>query len=114
MTDAAARDGSIPAIDVETLATWRRDGRPHALVDVREPWERDISHVEGGLAMPMGEVPDRMGELPADVTLVVMCRSGGRSARVTAYLRDRGMDAVNLAGGINAWASRVDPDMPTY
>nr|MCU0987397.1 sulfurtransferase [Acetobacteraceae bacterium] len=78
MTDAAA----LPIeIDVATLAAWREEGVAHAVLDVREPWEIEIAALEGALAVPMGEVPARLGELPADVPLVVLCHHGGRSMR---------------------------------
>ncbi len=102
-------------IDVATLAAWREEGVAHAVLDVREPWEIEIAALEGALAVPMGEVPARLGELPADVPLVVLCHHGGRSMRVTAWLRSRGLGmAINLGGGIDAWSREVDPAVPTY
>jgi rhodanese-related sulfurtransferase len=102
-------------IDVATLAAWRADGIAHAVLDVREPWEVAIAALPGSLAVPMAELPGRTDALPRDVPLVVLCHHGGRSLRVTAWLRARGLgNAVNLAGGIDAWATEVDPSMPTY
>lgn len=73
------------------------------ILDVREPDEWRAGHVAGALHVPMGAVADRIVELPDTARIVVLCRSGGRSARVTAYLRTEGLDAVNLDGGIHAW-----------
>jgi rhodanese-related sulfurtransferase len=73
------------------------------ILDVREPDEWAAGHVEGSLHIPMGQVPDRAAEVPLDRRVVVVCRSGGRSARVTGYLRQQGCDAVNLDGGLTAW-----------
>jgi rhodanese-related sulfurtransferase len=102
-------------IDVATLAAWRAQGVPHAVLDVREPWELEIASLEGALAVPMGDVPSRLGELPREAPLVILCHHGGRSMRVTAWLRSRGFGmAINLAGGIDAWAREVDPALPTY
>lgn len=112
----AGTSGTLPLeIDVATLASWREAGRPHAVLDVREPWEVAVASLEGALLVPMGEVPARLGELPGDAPLVVLCHHGGRSLRVTLWLRGRGFDnAVNLAGGIDAWSREVDPAVPTY
>jgi DMSO/TMAO reductase YedYZ molybdopterin-dependent catalytic subunit/rhodanese-related sulfurtransferase/glyoxylase-like metal-dependent hydrolase (beta-lactamase superfamily II) len=75
------------------------------LVDVREPGEWEAEHAPGALLMPMGTVCDRRGVLPVDRRIVVVCRSGGRSAAVTDSLQSWGFDAVNLAGGMCAWAA---------
>ena len=94
----------------------RRDaGEPHLLLDVREPDEIAIAAVDGASVIPMGEIPERFGELPAQTPIVVMCHSGGRSARVTRFLNANGYsDAVNLAGGIDAWSESIDPTVPHY
>lgn len=103
------------AITPATLAAWRAEGVPHAVLDVREPWEVEIAALPGALAVPMAEVPARLGELPRDVPLVVLCHHGARSLRVTAWLRAQGLaNAVNLSGGIDAWSADVDPTVPTY
>lgn len=73
------------------------------ILDVREPDEWTVGHVEGSLHIPMGQVPARVDEVPQDRRVVVVCRSGGRSARVTGYLRELGYDVVNLEGGLAAW-----------
>jgi len=73
------------------------------LLDIREPDEWSAGHVDGSLHIPMGQVPARMDEIPQDCRVVVVCRSGHRSARVTEYLRQHGYDVVNLDGGLVAW-----------
>jgi rhodanese-related sulfurtransferase len=75
------------------------------ILDVREPDEWEVGHVEGSLHIPMGQIPTRADEVPQDRRVVVVCRSGGRSARVTGYLRELGLDVVNLEGGLTAWAA---------
>ena len=75
------------------------------LVDVREPAEWQAEHAPGALLVPMGTVRERRAALPRDRRIVVACRSGGRSAAVTDSLRAWGFDAVNLAGGMCAWAA---------
>jgi len=75
------------------------------LLDVREPDECQAGHAPQALLLPMGQVRERRGELPPDRPIVVVCRSGGRSAAVTASLRAWGFNAVNLSGGMCAWAA---------
>jgi len=101
-------------IDVATFAAWREQKRPHVLLDVREGWEHDTVAVAGDLHVPMGSVPGRAADLPKDRPIVVMCHHGGRSRRVMEWLRREGYDAVNLQGGIDAWAREVDSSLPRY
>ena len=79
------------------------------LLDVRETEEWQSEHAPASLLVPMGEVNGRLADLPDDRTIVVVCRSGGRSAAVTDSLRAKGLDAVNLAGGMCAWAAAGMP-----
>jgi rhodanese-related sulfurtransferase len=74
------------------------------LLDVREADEWQAGHSADAVFMPLGEVEARMGELARDRRVVAICRSGARSARVTQFLRAQGFDAVNLEGGMRAWA----------
>jgi rhodanese-related sulfurtransferase len=76
------------------------------LLDVREPDEWAAGHAPGAHHLPMMEVPARMGEIPADTDVVVVCRSGGRSGQVVSYLLGRGWDNLrNLDGGMQSWAA---------
>jgi adenylyltransferase/sulfurtransferase len=85
------------------------------LLDVREPVEWQICHIPGARLIPMGEVPYRLGELNTADRIIVHCHTGARSARITQFLRDLGFTRVwNMAGGIDAWAKKVDPEMPRY
>jgi rhodanese-related sulfurtransferase len=86
------------------------------LIDVREPWEYATAHIEPGILMPMGEVPARAHqELDPDDRLIILCHHGARSLSVTNWLRQQGFDAAqSVAGGIEAWSSRVDPKIPRY
>ena len=88
---------------VDELHQWREAGQPHMLLDVREPFEHASTRIEGSVLIPMGSVMQQLDQLPKDRPIVVQCQSGGRSARVTAALRQKGYDALNLAGGIQAW-----------
>jgi len=86
------------------------------LIDVREPWEFELSHVEGGVLIPMGEVAARAHqELDPDEHLLVLCHHGVRSMNVTVWLRNQGFEQVqSVRGGIDAWSTEVDPTVPRY
>ena len=74
-------------------------------LDVREQLEWDAGHIEGAVHVPMGQLRDRLDEVPADRAVVAVCRSGNRSGVVTQALRGVGYDVVNMAGGMQAWAA---------
>lgn len=74
------------------------------LLDVREAGEWDAGHAPAARHVPLGELGSRLAELPGEGTIVVVCRSGARSALATVALREAGYDARNLAGGMKAWA----------
>ena len=85
------------------------------ILDVREPDELAVAHVEGARAIPMRQVPAHVDSLPRDRHLLVLCHHGQRSLRVTHFLRDQGFTAVsNIAGGIEAWAVEIDLAIPRY
>ena len=85
------------------------------LLDVREPDEYALCHVEGSRHIPMGQIPARLSELPPDQPILVLCHHGGRSLRVTRFLRANGFpQASNIQGGIDAWAETIEPAMPRY
>lgn len=85
------------------------------VVDVREPHEWEIVHLEGARLVPLGTLPDRANELPLNQDIVVHCHHGQRSAQAVQFLRTLGFKRVwNLRGGIDAWAAQVDPSLPRY
>jgi rhodanese-related sulfurtransferase len=75
------------------------------LLDVREPTEWQAGHAPGPRHVPLGDLEDKLAALPRDRRVVVVCRSGNRSARATALLLRSGFEAVNLSGGMRAWAA---------
>ena len=102
-------------IEVGVLERARLDGVAHTLLDVREPNEVAVCALSDSLCIPMQQVPQHLGELPRDHPLVIMCDHGGRSDQVAHFLRGNGFTNVhNLAGGIDAWALAVDPEMARY
>lgn len=100
---------------VERLAALMAGDAALVVLDVREPWERDMCALPGSLSIPLAHLPALVETLPHDRTVVVVCHHGIRSAHATAWLRQAGLaNAVNLAGGLDAWALRVDPKMRRY
>jgi adenylyltransferase/sulfurtransferase len=84
------------------------------VLDVREPYEYQIANL-GAKLIPLGELPQRAGELDKDREIIVHCRSGGRSQKAAEFLAQNGFKKVwNLAGGITGWSNDVDPSMPKY
>ena len=103
------------AISVHELADMRSSGKALTVLDVREARELDVCRLEGALHIPMAQISARTDELPTDQLLVVLCHHGARSQMIVDFLRSAGFDnAVNLDGGIDAWACDVDPSMPRY
>lgn len=74
------------------------------LLDVREQDEWDAGHAPNAVHIPLGEVPQRLGELPEGDPLPVICRSGNRSGRAVQWLEQQGFDVVNVTGGMKQWA----------
>ena len=109
-----AADGLPLELDAAAVAEMRRNGTALGLLDVREGWELDICRIDGSLHIPMGELPGRLDELPRGSPLVVLCHHGMRSMQVTQWLRQSGFQAINLGGGIDAWARNVDPTLSLY
>ena len=79
------------------------------VLDVREDDEWAAGHIAGSVHVPLSELPARAADIPDADPLVVVCKVGGRSAQVTAWLTGQGRDAVNLAGGLQAWADAGRP-----
>ena len=101
-------------IGVEELDKLRREGAEFTLIDVREPHEYEICHLDGQL-IPLGTLAGRLDELDRDAHIVVHCRSGGRSASAVKAMRGAGFENVwNLNGGILAWIERIDPSLTRY
>jgi sulfur-carrier protein adenylyltransferase/sulfurtransferase len=104
----------IPEMQVEELKRRLDAGDDLFVLDVREPHEYQICNI-GGHLIPLGDLPKRVNELDSSREIVAHCRSGVRSAKAVGFLQQAGFKKVhNLAGGILAWADRVDPKMPKY
>jgi sulfur-carrier protein adenylyltransferase/sulfurtransferase len=107
-------EAGISEIQVEELKRRLDAGEDLFVLDVREPHEYQICNINGHL-IPLGDLPKRVHELDSSREIVAHCRSGVRSAKAVTFLQQAGFKKVhNLAGGILAWADRVDPRMPKY
>lgn len=117
-SQGAAMDNSETPLELSVEDTKARlDAHPAdtALIDVRESFEWDLCKIPGAEHIPMRQIPERVGSLPRDKHLLIHCHHGGRSLRVTQYLRAQGFTRVsNVAGGIDAWSLRIDPSTPRY
>ncbi len=112
---AAVAAAAVPEITVEELKARRDRGAATVLVDVREPHEWAISQFPESVKIPLASLPQNLNRLSTANDIVVHCRTGARSAKAVALLRDAGFRKVwNLAGGINLWAERIDPGMAKY
>lgn len=100
-------------VDVATAARLHREGA--LLLDVREPVEVATCAIPGSRHVPMRQIPEALPDLPRDRLILVQCHHGGRSLRVTQFLRANGFTQVsNVAGGIDAWSQQIDPTIPRY
>jgi molybdopterin/thiamine biosynthesis adenylyltransferase/rhodanese-related sulfurtransferase len=107
--------GSEWDITAPELAARLQQGEPIHLIDVREPHELEISHLEGAQLIPLGTLASRLPELDSAEEMVVFCKAGTRSRRALELLVSAGFKKVkNLKGGINAWAEEVDTHLPVY
>ena len=104
----------IPQITPVELKRRLDAGDDLFVLDVREPHEYQIANL-GAKLIPLGELPNRLGELDPNREIVVHCKSGGRSQKASELLAQNGFKKLhNLAGGINGWATDVDPKVPKY
>ncbi|MEN3048306.1 MAG: molybdopterin-synthase adenylyltransferase MoeB [Candidatus Caldarchaeales archaeon] len=103
------------SVTPEQLKEMLERGERVELIDVREPVEWEICHIPGARLIPLGQLTSRLHEIDQTKRIVVYCHTGQRSALAVKLLRDIGIArACNLAGGIDAYAERIDPGMPRY
>ena len=104
-------------IDCQTVNEKLKAGENVLLLDCREADEYAIAKIGWSKLVPMSEITDRLGELQEykDRPVFVHCHHGGRSIRVTRWLREQGfLKAQNVAGGIDRWSQEIDPKIPRY
>ena len=107
-------DSAVPAMTVSQLKAELDGDGELELIDVREPAEHQICHLAGAKLIPLGTLPLRLSEFDPTKRYVVHCKVGGRSAEAVMIMRQAGLNAINVTGGITAWAHEIDPAMPVY
>jgi len=109
-------EGMVPTISVQEVKAKLDAGEDLILLDVREPHEWEISNIQAATHhIPQAQILEHLGEMDMAHEIIVYCRTGGRSAEVTQLLHEHGYErAKNMLGGINAWASQIEPELPTY
>jgi molybdopterin/thiamine biosynthesis adenylyltransferase/rhodanese-related sulfurtransferase len=117
----AAADSTISVVQLETMLKERAEGtRDFMLVDVREPVEREINHIEGSVLITpsefrFGTALEKLPSVDSGIQVVLHCKTGVRSAEALANLKGAGYgDAVHVGGGIAAWVNQIDPSQPAY
>ena len=110
---------SVRSISVKELSALLEDGGELVLIDVRNPSEADVAVIPRSQLIPLariekGEGIDEIRRLAGDRPIYVHCKLGGRSSRAVELLSQHGIDATNVAGGIDAWSQQVDPGIPRY
>jgi rhodanese-related sulfurtransferase len=103
-------------ITPEELKALRDSEDGITVLDVREPWEYEVTKIAGSRNIAMGDIPARFNqELDPEDHIVVVCHHGVRSMNVTAWLRQQGFEKVqSLQGGIDRWARQIDPSVAVY
>jgi adenylyltransferase/sulfurtransferase len=113
--EAAADESGFPTLTVEELDARRRAGERFELLDVRERHELEIASIPGATPFPLSELPERLHELDSARTYTVSCHRGSRSLQAFQLLRKAGFGHLQvLAGGVDAWAEKIDPSLPRY
>jgi adenylyltransferase/sulfurtransferase len=108
-------DPQMKVITVTELKARIDNGDDFVLLDVREPHEIEICKLANSVKIPLGQLPERLGELDPAADIVVHCKMGVRSANACDFMAAHGFTKVaNLVGGITAWSDEVDPSVPKY
>ncbi len=113
--DSVSEEENVPEVAASAVADQLASEAPPYLLDVREPWEWAVSNLadRGARLIPLGELEERLGEVPEDRAVVVYCRTGQRSLDAAVLMREAGRARVtNLRGGLIAWAREVEPGLP--
>lgn len=93
----------IQELSTDEIKELIEDGAPVTIIDVRETEELETGTIPEAIHIPIGEIPFHIDVLPTEALYIIICRSGNRSGRVTAYLMNKGFQAINMAGGMLEW-----------
>ena len=105
---------SFKEIDVLEFQKMREEKIPHLLLDVREKEEVDIACIKLHVHIALQDIPSHYTQLDKTLPIVVMCHRGGRSRVACQFLYEKGLEVINLKGGIDAWSKKIDPSIPLY
>jgi adenylyltransferase/sulfurtransferase len=112
---AGRDDNALATISVHELKQKMEENGAFTIVDVREGFEYEIARIEGSKLIPLGELPERLDELQQDEEIILLCKSGSRSAHAAQLLHAAGFTrAYSLEGGVDAWVDEIDPAMQKY
>lgn len=120
LTEESGTEGTVMnpmEVDCGTVRARRQAGEQFLFLDCREQSEYDLVHIDGTVLIPMSQLTTRIAELEPyrEASIVIHCHHGGRSLRVANWLRQQGFSqAVSLAGGIDQWATEIEPGMARY
>ncbi|MEO8384446.1 MAG: rhodanese-like domain-containing protein [Betaproteobacteria bacterium] len=104
----------LSVFELKAMLTGEPSAKP-LLLDVREPWEFQLAHIDGSELYPMQSIPNQVDKLDRSHPTVVICHHGTRSLQVVAFLERQGFENLhNLQGGIDAWARHVDTSVALY
>lgn len=117
LPEAAAENEKTAMLEIEPKEVREKldRGEDFVLVDVREPHEAQICSIPGAKLIPLGDLPNRVGELDPDTEIVTHCKGGVRSMKALEFLKQQGFSRVrSMKGGILLWSDTVDPSVPKY
>ncbi len=101
-------------IEPREVHNMMQKGAKFLLLDCREPWEYQAARIEGATLIPMRQIPQELDDIPKDQPVVVYCHAGARSFDTASWLKQQGVNAVSMSGGIDRWSMEIDPKVPRY
>ena len=102
------------AIEPREVHDLMEKGVKFFLLDCREPWEYQTARIEGAVLIPMRQIPQKLDAIPKDQPVVVYCHAGVRSFNAAAWLKQQGVNALSMSGGIDRWSKEIDIKVPRY
>lgn len=101
-------------IEPREVRDMMQKGEKFLLLDCRETWEFETAHIEGATLIPMRQIPHKLDAIPKNQPVVVYCHAGMRSLGAAAWLKQQGVNALSMNGGIDEWSREIDPKVPRY
>ncbi len=101
-------------IEPQQVQSMIENGEKFLILDCREDLEFQAARIEGAVLIPMRQIPQRLSEIPRDQPVVVYCHAGMRSYNAASWLKQQGVNALSMSGGIDRWSIEIDPKVPRY